>query len=150
MAVKTAKRIAASILGIGINRIRLNPAKLKEVSEALTREDVRALIKTGAITRLAEFGVSRGPARERQRQRAKGRQRGTGKRAGLASARSGKRDMWIAGLRAQRAYILEMLEGGKINHETYKKVYYMAKGGFFSRGRSQVLAYLKDNKLLLK
>lgn len=148
MALATAKRIASQLLGSGVNALRIKPDAVKKASDALTREDVRALIKDGSITRVPKFGVSRARAREKQRQKRKGRRRGTGSRKGGLAARQGKRGRWISMIRAERAYSLELLSAGKISRETYRKIYLMAKGGFFTKGRSQMLAYLKDNNLI--
>ena len=43
------KRVAADLLGCGVNRVRFDQERLDEISEAITREEIRFLIKDGAI-----------------------------------------------------------------------------------------------------
>ncbi len=78
MALTTAKRIASQLMGAGVNALRIKPEAVKKATDALTREDIRALIKDGLITRVPKFGVSRARAREKERQKKKGRRRGKG------------------------------------------------------------------------
>jgi len=49
MSIVTVRRLAADILGVGENKVWISPEKISEVSSALTRDDVRALIKQGTI-----------------------------------------------------------------------------------------------------
>ena len=37
------KRLAADLLKCGIHRVKLDPEKLEEISEAITREEIRQL-----------------------------------------------------------------------------------------------------------
>ncbi|MEM2963565.1 MAG: 50S ribosomal protein L19e [Candidatus Anstonellales archaeon] len=150
MTMKTAKRIASDILGVGISSIRIKPESIKKVSEALTREDIRSLIKDGSIYRLPRKGVCRIRAKKKHTQIKKGRRRGLGSRKGKQTAREMKKRKWILLIRAERKYLRNLLLKKQITNKTYRKVYLMAKGGFFSRGRSQILQYLKDNSLLTK
>ncbi|MHC1587692.1 MAG: 50S ribosomal protein L19e domain-containing protein, partial [Candidatus Syntropharchaeia archaeon] len=63
------RRLAADILGVGIKRVWLNPELVEEIAAALTREDIRGLIESGAIKRKQKKGVSRGRARMLARKR---------------------------------------------------------------------------------
>ena len=49
MNLKTQKRIAAQILKVGITRVKFDSDKLNEIKEAITRQDILDLNKTGAI-----------------------------------------------------------------------------------------------------
>ena len=53
------KRVAADLLGCGVNRVRFDQERLDEISEAITREEIRFLIKDGAIYKAPEKGTSR-------------------------------------------------------------------------------------------
>ena len=149
MAMKTAKRIASQLLGVGVNKLIIAQKEMKKVAEALTREDIRSLIQSGAIKYRPLFGVCRVRARKKEKQKRKGRRRGTGSRKGRRSARQDTKGTWIMLVRAQRKFIRKMFHAEEITHETYRKIYSRIKGGFFTKGRSQILAYLKDNKLLI-
>ena len=43
------KRLAAEVLGVGVSRIRVDPNRIEDVEAALRREDIKRLIKEGAI-----------------------------------------------------------------------------------------------------
>ena len=62
MEPKQVKRLAARVLGVGEKRIRIRD--LEKAQQAMTGDDVRALMKQGAIEVLQKKGVSRvGPKR---------------------------------------------------------------------------------------
>lgn len=147
MAMKNVRRIAAEILGSGQSKVRFNPESLQKIEEALTREDVRALIREGDIYAIAPRGVSRVRARKKAAQKRKGRRFGTGSRKGTFGARSGDKQMWMAKIRAQRRFLRNLVEGKRIPEESSRKVYLMVKGNAF-KGVKVLETYLKDNKLL--
>lgn len=47
--LKMQRRIAAELLKCGENRVWIDPEKVDEVASAITREDIRRLIKEGVI-----------------------------------------------------------------------------------------------------
>ncbi|MFN3268073.1 MAG: 50S ribosomal protein L19e, partial [Zestosphaera sp.] len=58
------KRLAAEILGVGVSRVRIDPARVEDVESALTKEDVRRLIENGVIWAEKTRRNSRGRWRE--------------------------------------------------------------------------------------
>ncbi|MEM2772586.1 MAG: 50S ribosomal protein L19e, partial [Candidatus Pacearchaeota archaeon] len=78
MSLKTQRRLAAEILGVGINRVKFMPEKINEIKEAITRKDIEELIKEGAIKKRPIKGYKRRAGRKRQK-RYKKRRRGEGK-----------------------------------------------------------------------
>ena len=100
MSVKTVRRVAGDILKCGISRIKILDAK--RAMEALTREDVKQLIKEKLIIKIQKTGVSRGAARKRQSRKRSGRGRGRGKMRGSAFASVSEKDMWQRKIRALR------------------------------------------------
>ena len=59
------RRIAASVLKCGVNRIWFDPDQGSEIENAISREDVRKLVGDGVIRAHAKKGVSRArPDRE--------------------------------------------------------------------------------------
>ena len=66
----------------GNSRIWISPDALDRLKEAMTKEDVRLLIKDGVIRWKKESGHSRGRARVLQAKKRKGRKSGEGKRSG--------------------------------------------------------------------
>ncbi len=127
------RRLASEILGCGINRVRIttDPAEQENIFDAITREQVRELVRRNVITMREERGVSRARARIRAAQRAKGRQRGHGTRRGSANARTPEKARWIGTIRRLRAYLRELKSQGRIDVHTYRRFYRQAKGGMF-------------------
>ncbi len=82
------RRVAARLLKCGLDRVWIDDrTEIQErIGEAVTRDDVRHLIVQKFIRKHQKKGISRGRARHRDAQRAKGRQRGHGARRGHAAA----------------------------------------------------------------
>ncbi|MEM2869377.1 MAG: 50S ribosomal protein L19e [Thermoplasmata archaeon] len=125
------KRIAADILKCGLGRVRLDPTRLEDISEAVTREDIRRLIASGAIKARKKLGTSRVRARYRAAQRKKGRRRGHGHRKGGANARYPRKQRWIDRIRPIRRRLRELRDKGFIDSSSYRTLYRQAKGGMF-------------------
>ena len=53
------KRIVQSLYNVGLKRIWIDPTKLKEVKEAITKNDVKGLVKKGIIIIKQNHGSSR-------------------------------------------------------------------------------------------
>ncbi|PKS07431.1 hypothetical protein jhhlp_006034 [Lomentospora prolificans] len=83
----TQKRLAASVIGCGQNKIWLDPNEVNEISNANSRQTIRKLIADGLIIRKPVTMHSRSRARELNLARRDGRHRGFGKRKGTANAR---------------------------------------------------------------
>lgn len=135
MSATTVKRLAADILKVGRNRIRIKEGENSRVTEALTREDVRGLIDDGAVYGMAYVGPRSKPKRKRQ---------GRGKRKGTKFSRKGSKETWMERIRAQRKYLGELLKSGELQAEYKRKVYLKVKGGAF-KGKKALLIYLKEN-----
>jgi large subunit ribosomal protein L19e len=127
------RRLAAAIIGCGLNRVRMttDPAEQENIFDAITREQIRELIRRNVITKREERGVSRGRARIRAAQRRKGRQRGQGTRRGSANARNSSKAQWMGNIRRLRAYLRELKTQGRIDVHTYRRFYRQSKGGMF-------------------
>ncbi|MES3516520.1 MAG: 50S ribosomal protein L19e [Natronomonas sp.] len=129
--LKAQKRLAADELGVGENRIWLDPDAQGEIAEAITREDVRDLIDEGLIEAEEARGNSRGKARKRAEKRAYGHKKGHGSRKGKAGARENTKDKWRSQIRAQRKTLRQLRDDGEIDRSTYRELYDMASGGEF-------------------
>ena len=137
------KKLAAKVLNSSPYRIRFDQSRIDEISEAITRGDIRRLVGTGAITELPMRNTSRFHARYLKRQKAKGRRRGVGTRKGVASARMSPKTHWINTIRKQRALLLYLKNDKKIQRDVYNDAYAKAKGGFFRSARHLKL-YLSE------
>jgi large subunit ribosomal protein L19e len=147
MAQNTIRRLAATIMGVGENRIWFDPAQIGRILEALTRDDVRGLIKEGAIKAEPARGVSRFSARKRAEGKRVGRRRGHGSRKGTAAARAHPKTVWMAKVRLQRKILRNLSANSEIKPEGVRSVYGMIKGNAF-RGKGALAVYLKENDLL--
>jgi Ribosomal protein L19E len=76
MDVSFQKSIAAKILKCGKSRVYIDPKALDDVSEAITREDIRMLIKKGLIKKMPKKGNSRSRIRKNMKQKQKGLRNG--------------------------------------------------------------------------
>jgi len=140
------KRLAASILKVGLTRVWMDPEKLEDIATAITREDLRKLVEEGIIKRRAIIGISRGRARARDIKRAKGHRKGQGSRRGAAGARAPKKEQWMRKIRAQRKVLKAMRDDEKtIDAHTYRILYRKAKGGEF-RNVAHLKSYIAYQK----
>ena len=143
------KRLAADILKCSPQRIRFDETRLADIKEAITKVDVRSLIKEGVITKLQIAGQSNARKNQRAKQAAKGRRRGAGRRKGKANARFNEKDAWIQRIRIQRALLFRLRGRKKISDETFRLLYNRSKGGFF-RSERHIKVYLEEQNLFIK
>ena len=147
MDVSIQRRIAAEILKCGIERVWIDPTQLEKVKMAMSKDDIRALIKAGIIKKKQKKGISSARVKKLKEQRKKGRRRGPGSRRGAAGARTPPKERWMATIRALRKTLKQLRDSGKIDRRVYRKLYRMAKGGAF-RSRSHLFLYMKEHELL--
>jgi large subunit ribosomal protein L19e len=125
------KKIAAKILGVGVNRVWIDPDVEEDLSLALTREDVRKLIADRIIRKKPIVGVSRGRARLIRNQKKRGQRRGHGSRKGKQGARQPSKDLWMAKIRSQRRYLRGLRDNELITPAQYRQLYAKAKGNLY-------------------
>ena len=140
MKLKLQKRLAARLLKSSRKRIRFDTEELEEIKGAITKADVRGLIKDKVITKVKKKGISRARVRKRKST--------PGSRKGKATARLPKKKSWMNRIRAQRDLLRTLRKKGRISPKTYRIVYEKAKGGFF-RSRRHIKLYLEDNNLFV-
>jgi large subunit ribosomal protein L19e len=125
------RRLAAEVLGVGVSRIWIDPDHIDDVVDAITREDIKKLIKDRVIQVRPIHANSRERWRERHEQRKKGRRRGYGKRKGRKTARHDEKEEWMGRIRRMRRYLRYLRDHGVIDRKTYRHLYMLAKGGAF-------------------
>ncbi len=123
------RRIAASILKCGANRVWFDPDQLDEVENAISREDMRKLVDDGVVKARPKKGVSRGRARARIAKRAYGHRKGVGRRRGAAGARTPSKRAWVQKIRAMRKVLVELRDDGTLERRHYRILYRRAAGG---------------------
>lgn len=129
MELKTQRRLAAEISKVGKYRIWINPDKISDISEAITKNDIRKFINNKDIRVLPKSGVSRHRARKIKEQKKKGRRRGIGKRKGSKYSIVSRKRRWITKIRALRKELRKLKKDGKIKESDYRKIYRLIKGG---------------------
>ncbi len=139
MDEKKARKVAARILKIGESKIWMDPAQIGRVGKAMTKEDLRALIKDGVLKKRHDQMQSRGRARILLAKKKKGRKRGKGKRTGTKKTRKEGKRQWIKNVRAQRRVLSEMKTAGTKLKKPAREIYLLIKGNYF-RGKNYVKA----------
>lgn len=130
------RRIAAKLLKCGESRVWMDPATVSKISRAITRNDVKKLIREGAIKKL--------DAKKNNSDKTPMRQ-GSGSRKGAKGAREGKKDNWFRIVRPQRKLLKDLRT--QMKPKAYRRLYLLVKGGAF-RSRVHLQSYIKDNNML--
>ena len=149
--LRNQRRMAASILKCGRNRVWMDSDRTDEIAKAVTRADVKILINGGAIKSKQIQGISRGRKKFNQKQKDKGRRKGHGSRKGAKYARLPRKERWIRTIRPIRTYLRQLRDDKTIEKNVYRKYYRKAKGGEFRskhhlRTRMTSDGFLKENK----
>jgi len=137
MGLKLQRRLAASLLKVGENRVWMDPEQMDKISGAIRRGDIKGLIKDGTIKALPEQGISRVEPKRKKR--------GAGSKKGKKGSRMPRKSKWIATIRSLREHLYELRDGGKISKPEFHKLYLMAKGGMF-KSRSHLNQYIETHK----
>ena len=143
MQLDIQKRLAGQDLKTSEKNIRLDPNRLDEIKEAITKADIKSLVKYHAIIARKKRGISRFRIRHRQAQKSKGRMVGHGSRKGGKGARLEKKAVWISKMRAQRGFLQNLRDKGVVDKASYRILYMKSKGGFF-RSRRHIQIYMQE------
>jgi len=146
MNLKNQRRLAASVLKVGVNRVWIDPEGADEVEAIITRQEIRKLINDGLIRALPEQKTSRGRTRARMAQKKAKRRRGPGRRKGARYSVVSRKARWMSRIRAQRKRLRRLRERRIITVSTYRNIYMKAKGGEF-RSVAELERYITDNNL---
>ena len=136
--LRKKRELIARVLDVGSNRIRFEPDKLDDISDAITREDMRSLIKNGTIWTIKVKGISRSRAEKKLKTR---RKHGTaaGSKKGKKTARAGKKEVYVKKTKAMRRHLKILKARNDINRETFWALYKRIKGG-----NVRSLSHLRD------
>jgi len=138
--VSLQKKLAAKVLKVGKSRIWIDPTKREDVEKAITKWDIRRLIKKGIIKELPEKVHKSKDIRKR---------RSLGSRKGGKYSIVPRKRKWISTIRPLRRLLKELKLSGEIDNQTYKRMRLLAKGGMF-RSRHHLRTYLEQHNLLKK
>ena len=136
MDLRNQRRMAAEILKCGENRVWMDPDKLEDIEECITRSDIRIAVDSGTIKAKPKQGSSKGRIRHTANQKASGKRKGPGSRKGTANARVPDKRRWIATIRPIRDELKTLRADGKITPSIYRFYYRRAKGGVYKSRRN--------------
>ena len=142
MTIKFSRRIASELLKRGESSIRISPSGLDEAKKAMTRDDVRTLIKNGGVYAIKKKHNVSMSSKLLKIRRKKGRGRGQGRRKGTLKARRGER--WIKQVRSQRLLLSRLKLSGKLDNISFNKYYMLVKGNSFPDKASLILHIRED------
>jgi len=110
MQLAKKKVLAAKVLKVGKNRVVFSEANLAEIKEAITRQDILDLYKSGAIQIKEVKGRKKIVKRKHRR------------RVGKVKKRvNNKKTEYVIITRKLRTFLRHMLKTGKVDKETYKE-----------------------------
>ena len=108
MNLLNKKKLAAKTLSVGIGRVELNNNRLEEIKEAITRQDIKDLVKSGAIKIKEPKGRKKNVKRKQRR------------RIGKIKLKVKKRKQeYVKITRKLRKYIKNLKDQEKITDEKY-------------------------------
>ncbi len=136
--IRKKRELVARILGVGVNRVRFEPDKLEDVADSITRDNIKALVKSGAIWTVRPKGTSRGRAEEK-RSVWKVHGKGPGSKKGRKTARVGKKEVYVKRVRSMRYHLKVMKERKDITNDVYWQLYKKVNGG-----QIRSLAHLRE------
>lgn len=128
MKLEKKRELASRALGVGKNRIVFNTKRLSEVKEAITKQDIRDLQQSGAIT-LSEI-----------KGRKKAQVSSSRKRSGSFRAKVNlRKKKYIQTTRKLRSYLKNLKNKGVIKNEKFKELRKEIRASNFKN-----LAHLKE------
>lgn len=143
--LRSQRKMTKSILKVGKNKIWIDPDRISEIDEAITKNDIRRLINGGAIASKPIVGTSRLHARKLRLQKKKGRRMGQGTRRGKKTARTPEKTAWITKIRSLRKELKSLKAKNKITCVEYRALYRKSGAGVF-KDKSYLRLYIKKMK----
>ena len=128
MKYASQKRLAAEILKVGTLKVWLDPLRLEDVKQAITRTDIKDLIKDRAIR--VKPSVKRNKVVKRKR-------RGKGS---IKIRVKNRKKKYVNRIRKIRVYLDKAYKKEEITREDKHKLRRLAKSGHF-----RTLRHLKDH-----
>lgn len=111
MNLRNKTSLAQKALKVGKKRIIFLQSRLKDIKEAITKQDIRELVQDGAII-LKEI-------RGRRKIEKRKRKRGPGK---IKKNVNKRKQEYVIMVRKQRRYVAEMKKQGKLSSEDIKDI----------------------------
>ena len=125
------RRLAASILKCGKNKVWIDGTELADVRLASSRKHIRKMVRDGYIRKKNDVVHSRFRTIKKHEEKRKGRHMGIGKRRGTKNARMPEKVLWIRRQRILRRLLRKYRKQRKIEKRLYHKFYLLSKGNWF-------------------
>merc|ERR1712159_768319 len=129
--LRLQRRLAATVLKCGRNRVWIDPNECSEVALANSRKNIRKLYKDGLIMKRQVQMHSRSRVKRVHEAKRKGRHMGHGKRRGTKNARMPVKVQWMRRQRVLRRLLRKYRQAKKITSDIYHHFYVAAKGNQF-------------------
>ena len=125
--LRAKKRLVSRIVGVGLHRVKFDNDHLDDITDAITRVNIRSLITANTIKIKRIVGTSHGRATLKKIQR---RKRGTkqGSKKGRKGARVGKKRVHITKVRALRYRLKVSKDRKEITNKEFWELYKMVGG----------------------
>lgn len=141
MSIRFAKRAGAYILDRGESAVRIRPDALNDAEKALTKDDIRRLVKEGKIYAIKEKHNKSARSKRLRVARSEGRSRGPGRRRGTRNTRVGR--VWEKKIRSQRRLLKELKAMKKINTTVFNEYYSHVKGNQYAN-KATILLHMRE------
>ncbi|MCY3853857.1 MAG: 50S ribosomal protein L19e [Thaumarchaeota archaeon] len=125
--LRTKKSLISRVTNVGVNRIKLNVEHLDEVTDAITRENVRGLITANKIKIIPTKGTSRLRSKIKKLQKNK-RGTKTGSKKGRSNARFNSKKKYVEKVRSLRYRLKVSKKHGDITNKVFWKIYKKIQG----------------------
>ena len=142
--LRAKKRLVSRVTGVGVHRIWFDAEHVDDITDAITRDNIRSLITANTVKIKPFKGTSRGRAKTKKIQKGK---RGTtaGSKKGPKGARVGKKEVYVKKVRALR-YLLKVSKDRKeITNKQFWSLYKKV-GGNTVRNRAHLRQLIDEIK----
>jgi large subunit ribosomal protein L19e len=136
--IRKKRELVSRILGVGVNRVRIEPDKLDDVADSITRENIKSLVKNGSVWTAKIKGTSRGRTRAKLQIKKK-HGVGPGSKKGKKTARVGKKEVYVIKVRSMRRHLKILKERKDITNEQFWSLYKKVNGA-----QVRSLAHLRE------
>jgi len=125
--LRAKKRLVSRIVGVGVHRIKFDNDHLDDITDAITRVNIRSLISANTIRIKRIVGTSHGRATLKRKQK---RKRGAtqGSKKGRKGARVGKKRVHITKVRGLRYRLKVSKDRKEITNKEFWELYKMVGG----------------------
>ena len=142
--LRAKKRLVSRVTGVGVHRIWFDAEHIDDITDPITRDNIRSLITANTVKIKPFKGTSRGRAKVKKIQKGK-RGRTAGSKKGPKGARVGKKEVYVKKVRALR-YLLKVSKDRKeITNKQFWSLYKKV-GGNTVRNRAHLRQLIDEVK----